>query len=81
MDLTYCSDEAAVSWANGVFANTPNVVIYGDDWFYMYGDTYKGIRQCNTFIKQSETAAIEQSEKNLLWQRLVSFVLFITLTW
>ena len=63
-DLSYCSDEAAVSWANGVFANTPNVVVYGDDWFYMYGDTYKGIRQCNTFIRQSETAAIDPSEKN-----------------
>ena len=34
------------------------------DWFYMYGDTYKGIRQCNTFIRQSETAAIDPSEKN-----------------
>lgn len=66
VDLTYCSDEAAVSWPNGDFVTTPNVVIYGDDWFYMYGDTYKSIRQCNMFIRQSETAAIDPSEKNTL---------------
>lgn len=62
-DLTYASDEAAVSWPNGIFVTTAGTVVYGDDWFYMYGDTYKGIRQCNTFIRQAETAAIDPSQK------------------
>ena len=61
--LALWSDEAIVGFNPADGLGSMDAYI-GDDWFYTYGDTYKEIRNCNTFLRQIETAAIDESERD-----------------
>ena len=61
--LALWSDEAIVGFNPADGLGSMDAYI-GDDWFYTYGDTYKEIRNCNTFLRQIETAAIDENERD-----------------
>ena len=63
--LALWSDEAIVGFNPADGLGSMDAYI-GDDWFYTYGDTYKAIRNCNTFLRQMGNAAIDESEKDAI---------------
>ena len=63
--LALWSDEAIVGFNPADGLGSMDAYI-GDDWFYTYGDTYKAIRNCNTFLRQMGSAAIDESEKDAI---------------
>ena len=63
--LALWSDEAIVGFNPADGLGSMDAYI-GDDWFYTYGDTYKAIRNCNTFLRQMSSAAIDESEKDAI---------------
>lgn len=61
--LAICSDEATTAWGGEFSHNETSDINIGDSWFYTYGDTYKEIRNCNTFLRQIATSSIDENDK------------------
>lgn len=61
--LAICSDEATTAWGGDFSHNEVSDIDFGDSWFYTYGDAYKEIRNCNTFLRQITDASVDENEK------------------
>ncbi len=64
--LAIMSDEATTAWGSDFSNNELMDKDMGDDWFYTYEDSYKEIRNCNTFLRQIARASLEEEEKKAL---------------
>ncbi|MDR1097812.1 MAG: RagB/SusD family nutrient uptake outer membrane protein [Tannerella sp.] len=61
------SDEATGSYQKDPFFDNPNATCtYPDELFGTFSGLYQGIRNCNDFLEQLETATLSESEKTAL---------------